>query len=67
MDENVAFRSGHRAQAGRFHPVAWEDGYVAAMAGLGDECPHPLATAEAIHWADGHGEAVKTLRFLLDA
>lgn len=37
------------------------------MAGLGDECPYPLATAEAIHWVYGHGEAVKTLRSLLDA
>lgn len=67
MNENVAYRSGHRAQAGRFHPVAWEDGYGAAMASLGDECPHQLTMAEAIPWVDCHGEAMKTLRTLLDA
>jgi|GEM_PF-6217183 len=67
MSDINPIKAGHRTQAGRHQAVVWEDGYVAAMAGLGYECPHPLATVEAIHWTDGHGEAMKTLRFLLDA
>lgn len=56
--------AGQRAPAARYRSIAWEDGYVTAMAGLGDLCPCPVASVQAIEWEDGHGVAIRTLRLV---
>lgn len=56
-----------RTLAGRYRSAAWEDGYLSAMGGMGEPCPHPPASIDAIDWEDGHAEALKTLRYLLEA
>lgn len=61
-DRNDAARTG----AGRYRTRAWVAGYLAQMDGLGDECPHKPNSSEAIDWTDGHGQALKSLRYLPD-
>jgi hypothetical protein len=55
-----------RTGAGRYRTRAWVAGYLAQMDGLGEECPHKPNSAEAIDWTDGHGQALKSLRYLPD-
>ncbi len=54
-------------EAGRHRSAAWQDGYLVAMGGLGESCPYPKDSVQAIDWTDGHREAMTTLRLLLDA
>lgn len=54
------------AEVGRYRSPAWQDGYLAAMGGLGESCPHPDNSVQAIDWEDGHREAMTTLCLLLD-
>lgn len=61
-DRNDAQRTG----AGRYRTRAWVAGYLAQMDGLGQGCPHERDSAEAIDWTDGHGQALKSLRYLPD-
>lgn len=46
---------------------AWRAGYLAAMIGLGDQCPYPGFTVDAIEWEDGHTVAMRLLQYLYDA
>lgn len=63
-DRQTLHQSGQRAPAARYRSIAWEDGYVTAMAGLGDACPCPEQSVQAIEWEDGHGVAMKALRLV---
>lgn len=65
-DRQNMLQPGQRAPAARHRSITWEDGYVTAMAGLGDACPCPERSVQAIEWDDGHREAVKTLWLLLE-
>lgn len=66
-DRQTPRQAGQRAPAARYRSIAWEDGYVTAMAGLGDACPCPQQSVQAIDWDDGHREALKTLCELLES
>lgn len=66
-DRQTPRQASQRAPAARHRSVAWEDGYVAAMAGLGDLCSCPPASIQVIEWDDGYSQAAVTLRLLLDS
>lgn len=51
-------------EVGRRRSAAWQEGYLTAMGGLGEPCPYPAASVQAIEWEDGHGVAMRALRLV---
>lgn len=45
---------------------AWQQGYEAYLAGLGDACPYPDNSLAGIDWVDGWSVAERRLRLLED-
>lgn len=60
-DRQTSLQPGQLAPAARYRSIAWEDGYVTDMAGLGDACPCPEQSVQAIDRDDGNCEAMTTL------